>query len=295
MITIETTRICKVCGIEKPIDDFKLSHKKWRCHTCRKCDYTLHREVCIEYVIRYYVRHKEVILAKLFNKRFGTKYGEILRKRSKENQKRLSAENLSIYGYVRSPEAKEKQRLQCVGLRKQVLEYYGGKCECCGEARYEMLTIDHIQGNGHKTDKRGLKLVYDAIKVYNENGYPNSTYRLLCWNCNMSSGLYGYCPHKIQTEWNINRGRKLKSDMIKAYGGKCVLCGETHSEFLTIDHINGGGTEHKRSLGITDIYPWLRRQGWPKNGYRLLCANCNCSDKQNGWASRKARKEESHG
>jgi hypothetical protein len=45
-------------------------------------------------------------------------------------------------------------------------------------------------------------------------------------------------------------------------------------EFLSIDHVNGGGGEHRRKLKTTSMYHWLRRQGYP-SGFAVLCMNCN--------------------
>lgn len=71
-----------------------------------------------------------------------------------------------------------------------------------------------------------------------------------------------------------NYRRKIKC--INAYGGKCVCCGESHWQFLSIDHINGGGREHRRQLGgHAYFYEWLKRHGYPKDNYRCLCYNCN--------------------
>lgn len=47
-------------------------------------------------------------------------------------------------------------------------------------------------------------------------------------------------------------------------------------KFLSIDHINGGGSKHTKSLnrrGVT-FYLWLIKQGFP-DGYQTLCYNCN--------------------
>lgn len=43
---------------------------------------------------------------------------------------------------------------------------------------------------------------------------------------------------------------------------------------LTIDHINGGGTKHRKSLGLSRFNFWLRNHGFPE-GYQVLCWNCN--------------------
>jgi hypothetical protein len=77
------------------------------------------------------------------------------------------------------------------------------------------------------------------------------------------------------------RTRKLKQEVIEAYGGKCSCsgCDETRFEFLTIDHINGRYDES----GIKDersgqkLYNQLKRLNWPTDNYRLLCMNCNFS------------------
>lgn len=74
------------------------------------------------------------------------------------------------------------------------------------------------------------------------------------------------------------RDKSLKLEIITAYGGKCNCCGETHFEFLTIDHTEGGGAEHRRQKGKgRGIYKDLKARGFPKEGYRLLCLNCNIS------------------
>ena len=73
--------------------------------------------------------------------------------------------------------------------------------------------------------------------------------------------------------------QRLKCDVLSAYGGPtCICCGETHIEFLCVDHINGGGNRHRKALGVsgTRFYELLRKQGYPP-GYRILCTNCNSS------------------
>lgn len=71
--------------------------------------------------------------------------------------------------------------------------------------------------------------------------------------------------------------RKSKLEVLKNYGEKCACCGEGEIEFLTIDHIEGGGGLHRKKLrdsGEFHIYRWLKKNHWPK-GYRVLCLNCN--------------------
>lgn len=77
---------------------------------------------------------------------------------------------------------------------------------------------------------------------------------------------------------------KIRHDVIMAYGGyECVCCGETEPAFMTIDHINNDGAEHRNSLGFSDgngkgatgkFYRWLRDNNYPE-GIQVLCFNCN--------------------
>jgi hypothetical protein len=75
---------------------------------------------------------------------------------------------------------------------------------------------------------------------------------------------------------------KLKQEAIEAYGGVCKCCGESNRFFLTLDHINNDGHEHRKRLGSSkQIYTHLRREGWP-DYVRLLCFNCNLGRAING-------------
>jgi len=85
---------------------------------------------------------------------------------------------------------------------------------------------------------------------------------------------------KYKDIWNKNRrekNRTLKLQIIHEYGGKCVCCGITQIEFLTIDHIYGGGNKERREAGkgMCALYRQLIAQNFPKDRYQLLCFNCN--------------------
>lgn len=82
-------------------------------------------------------------------------------------------------------------------------------------------------------------------------------------------------------EYGKRFNRNLRQEMLDNYGRICVCCGETHEEFLTLDHLDpkvGGrvkfGKYTKNSRGLGE-YLRLRRLGWPKEGLRILCMNCN--------------------
>jgi hypothetical protein len=85
--------------------------------------------------------------------------------------------------------------------RKKLLMLYGGQCVCCGEWRYEFLGIDHIDGGGNKErEYKGPDKIFREI----EKDGLSDKYRVLCNNCNMSIGFYGYCPHQISNDRDFN-------------------------------------------------------------------------------------------
>lgn len=55
---------------------------------------------------------------------------------------------------------------------------------------------------------------------------------------------------------------------------KCLSCGEDRLICLTIDHINNDGGAHRKEIGVSYIYEWLRQNGYPP-GFQVLCGNCN--------------------
>jgi len=87
---------------------------------------------------------------------------------------------------------------------------------------------------------------------------------------------YYYTNKAVILNKKQQANRLLKQEVIHAYGGKCECCGESHIEFLTIDHIKGDGAEHRAKCGKgRKIYADIKRQGFPKDKYRCLCLNCN--------------------
>jgi hypothetical protein len=72
----------------------------------------------------------------------------------------------------------------------------------------------------------------------------------------------------------------LREAVFSHYGQQCSCCGVT--DRLTIDHINGGGGEHRKRLfgrprqAGYPFYAWLARNGFPP-GYQVLCLPCNQS------------------
>lgn len=91
--------------------------------------------------------------------------------------------------------------------------------------------------------------------------------------------------HKIQRrEWAHKKNKERKQIVISYYSegkSECACCGEKHIEFLSINHLNGGGNKHRKEINLNKkynwgnrFYQWLIKNSFPE-GYNVLCYNCN--------------------
>jgi hypothetical protein len=106
----------------------------------------------------------------------------------------------------------------------------------------------------------------------------------------ISTGYAARCMACTQRQYRLTRSQETvrlgrarrrlaaRNAVFDHYGWTCRCCGAT--EDLSIDHVRGGGTAHRRTLfrwdSGTDFYLWLVRQGFPA-GYQTLCMPCNRS------------------
>ena len=92
-------------------------------------------------------------------------------------------------------------------------------------------------------------------------------------------GLGSWC-RDCSNEVTKDRQRRLRLRVLKHYGGEdpaCACCKEKRLEFLSIDHIEGGGNEQRRRDNVrsgASFNYWLVRNHFP-TGFRLRCHNCN--------------------
>ena len=99
-------------------------------------------------------------------------------------------------------------------------------------------------------------------------------------------------------EYNKRVKTKRRLTILAYYSNgdiKCECCEERFLEFLSIDHINGGGTAQRRLLGTRDTYVILQKikndTGQYPEGFRVLCHNCNQSYGFYGYCPHKNMKD----
>ncbi len=271
------SRICKSCRADKPIDQFRLFGGKYYSHMCKPCCAPLKRGE---------EQQRRVVQSAKNKRLFGFVKNPEQREKDIKYYELRTLVNKERYGTATARERLDKLHRAYTDLRAKNIQLYGGQCVCCGECRTNRLVFDHIGGCGRANREPSNKLLNKVSKT----PYPNNQYRLLCFNCNAALGSFGYCPHNGRPNTDLAplvpnsaayqrlEKRRLRLEFINAYGGKCCSCGESTWEFLALDHINNDGQQHRRSLGINGgvtLYRWLRRNGWPKDNYQLLCTSCN--------------------
>lgn len=123
----------------------------------------------------------------------------------RNNRERRKAHSDAWYAANRERESvRRKAKLRAE--RREVIEAYGGRCSCCGEANLGFLTLDHVNSDG-AAHRRELGVGRSSLKVYRwakANGYPESL-QVLCINCNCGRQWNGgICPHKDEAWANTN-------------------------------------------------------------------------------------------
>lgn len=75
----------------------------------------------------------------------------------------------------------------------------------------------------------------------------------------------------ILTHVRADRARyALRLQVFTAYGARCVCCGETDTEKLTLDHITPRNGRRRR-----DPYKQAIAQGFPRDKFQVMCRRCN--------------------
>lgn len=104
----------------------------------------------------------------------------------------------------------------------------------------------------------------------------------MCRSCGAEANGRSYCKRCLARI--SERHWALREEVLNAYGAKCACCGESELRFLQIDHIHDDGSKHRAELGAASqtMLRWIKKNGFPKDRLRVLCANCNLGRHLNG-------------
>lgn len=116
------------------------------------------------------------------------------RDKNKDKAKKRSNKHYQLH----KKEIKHRSKMRRRNYKLKVFRYYSKgipKCACCGETHIEFLCIDHIHGGGNKHRRKLQKHSTDYYRWFIKNNFPEG-FQILCHNCNMAKGFFGYCPHE---------------------------------------------------------------------------------------------------
>lgn len=158
------------------------------------------------------------------------------------------------------------------------------QCQQCNELK----PITKFTTKGSHTTTTGEKIIYRSAicrKCDRSNKTSNGICRL-CYRPNAPDAHH--CEKHLATMRQAAkiRNQNDRSLAFNHYGEVCAYCGQRLLLFLTIDHINNNGNEHRRQLRSGknnghNIYAWLRKNNYP-TGFQTLCYNCNIVKSQIG-------------
>lgn len=91
---------------------------------------------------------------------------------------------------------------------------------------------------------------------------------------NYRKNYYGNIEVERAKRREYNKKNRIAT--IEMFGGKCSNCGYTDWRALQIDHVNGDGNKHRKSIShnLTAVF-WKKEKEKNPDKYQLLCANCN--------------------
>ncbi len=81
--------------------------------------------------------------------------------------------------------------------------------------------------------------------------------------------------HRKEGNARLNKLNKTRrQQVLNHYGRKCACCGLAYEPALQIDHIHGGGTKHRKEIGLGQLYKYIIKNNFPDD-YQTLCILCN--------------------
>lgn len=194
-----------------------------------------------------------------------------------------------------SQRAKKKEAGLCIGCGKEPPRPGSSRCESClaSQAKNQSERVSKLKEAGlcpcGAKPKPGCVLCQPCIdkrsehssKLYRERKESGDK----CYYCEQPrvDGLT-VCEHHRQ--YQKQRNRDLKVEALNHYGGcRCADCGEDDVSLLQLDHVGGGGAQHRREIadkyGVSyakgeQFYYILKREGFPQEPkLEVVCPTCN--------------------
>jgi len=149
------------------------------------------------------------------------------------------------------------------------------------ERRKKKSIEENLCSNCLKNEPINGSQMCEVCALYARDRYYKRKERGICAYCTQPA-LDGLTRCLECSEKHKLDRKLLRKEIFEAYGGAiCNCCGETMEKFLTIDHVNNDGSNHRKKLHQSMLYKWLKQKNFPI-GFQVLCWNCNIGKSKNG-------------
>lgn len=167
-------------------------------------------------------------------------------------------------------------------------------CRKCTNAKYALIRYAVTERSKEKvrdgtvTEKRcptcGETKALDAFYGHRGNTYGKTALCKICLDAKQKARAMARkeagLPH-VQSE----RRRAFRMRVLCHYSGGetpfCACCHTTYLPHLTMDHINGGGAEDRKTKSSSTLYQRICEAGFPPE-FQILCWSCNMAKFQLG-------------
>jgi len=154
---------------------------------------------------KYYAKN---MCKKCHNSKYHEKNKEKIKKRKQKNYLKTRKKDLErnkIWYKNNKEEKMIKNRDRYWVIKQQVISFYSNnymKCSLCDIDDMDILSIDHIDGDGHSERIKlfGRRCGGDMYKHLIDNNFPDG-YRVLCRNCNWKEYL-------LKKDGNVEKVKK---------------------------------------------------------------------------------------
>jgi hypothetical protein len=165
--------------------------------------------------------------------------------------------------------------------------FAAGLCVTCGKTPYvenkrECESCKVFRSERQKREYHSRKKEFREKKKIQRDLWKSQG---LCYNCGDNTDGKPRCVRCRNTQ--KNRILMMKDKCYEKYGYKCNCCGETIKQFLTLDHINNDGANHRKLMkhesdgSGKQLYCWIIKNNFPPI-FQVLCYNCNIGKYLNG-------------
>ena len=250
---------CKLCDILLTNENWSPSRQRNYSYFCKACDNqrnkTKHLKLKLEVISAY---GGECICCSCNISSFLTI--DHMDNSGAKHRKEIKEEGISFYKWLKNNNY-PKENFQLLCLNCNCAKYING---CCPHTHSNKKEIK--EKRKERLFNKKHKYCIDCQCKLIKNNWMMFRQKKKIYQCDD-------CNRKYRREL----AERIRLEVLSAYGNKCSCCSCDVPEFLTIDHISENGAEHRKTIGngSKNLYYWLKRNGFPKDNFQILCFNCN--------------------